>query len=93
MNTNPTNYVPQDPIQTALIDPGNYHDQESWFRLLQEDGIGFTELDACNWGKNPTRKRIVTLLSSGCTTRICSHLLKLFIPCISARKKHILLTS
>ena len=57
MNTNPTNYVPRDPIQTALIDPGNYHDQENWFRLLQEGRIGFTELDECHWGGKPNKKK------------------------------------
>ena len=57
MNTNPTNYVPHDPIQNALIDPDNYHDQENWFRLLQEDGIGFTPLDASRWAKKPNKKK------------------------------------
>ena len=93
MNTNPTNYVPHDPIQTALIDPGNYHDQENWFRLLQEDGIGFTKLDACHWGENSIRKRVDTLLSSVCTTNNFLHWLKSFIPCTIARKNHILATS
>ena len=30
MNINPTSYVPRDPIEAALIDAGNYHNQENW---------------------------------------------------------------
>ena len=48
---------PRDLIQAALIDSANYHDQEEWFRCLQEDGIGFSEIDVTHWGKNPKKKK------------------------------------
>ena len=57
MNNNITSNPPRDPIQAGLTDAGNYYDQEKWFRLLQEDGIGFSKLDACHWGKKPNKKK------------------------------------
>ena len=46
MNTNIISNHPRDPIQAAFINLVNYHDQDEWFGFLQEDGIGFTKLDA-----------------------------------------------
>lgn len=57
MNTNITSKIPRDPIQAALIDVGNYHDQEEWFRLLQDDGIGFTKIDTYHWGQKPNKRK------------------------------------
>ena len=47
------------PIQAAIIDSANYHDQEDWFRLLQEDGFGFSDVDVATWEKNPKKKKSV----------------------------------
>ena len=76
MNTNITSNSPCDPIQAGLIDVSNYYDQEKWFRLLQEDGIRYSKLEACYWEKTQRRKRVATLLSSECTTNNCLHSLK-----------------
>ena len=56
MNNNITSNIPWDPIQAAIIDVGNYHDQEEWFWFLQ-DGIDFSKLDACHWGGNQNKKK------------------------------------
>ena len=58
MNNNINSNIPCDPIQAALlINRDNYHDQEEWFRFLQEDRIGFSKLDACQWGGGPNNKK------------------------------------
>ena len=51
MNNDIVSNIPCDPIQAALINSENYHDKEEWFPFLQEDGIGFSKLDASHWEK------------------------------------------
>ena len=59
MNGNSTSNGTSDLIQAAILNSGNYYDQEDWFQFLQEDGIGFSEQDDSNWSKNLKKKRVV----------------------------------
>ena len=60
MNDNSTAKGPGDLIQAAILNSESYYDQELWFKLLQDDGIGFFEQEDSNWSKNPKKKRGVT---------------------------------
>ena len=57
MNNHNTINGPSDPIHDALCDNENYLNQEDWFCLLQDDGIGFTELEDSQWQGNLYRLR------------------------------------
>ena len=57
MDNNSTAEGPGDLIQAAILNSENYYDQELWFKLLQDDGIAFSDLDDSIWFQNSKKKK------------------------------------
>ena len=57
MNGSITAKGPGNLIQAAILNSENFYDRELWFKLQENDGIGFSEQDDSNWSKNPKKKK------------------------------------